>query len=330
MTVAAAVELGSNATRLLVVRDGSELLRRSTITRLADGLTAGGRLGEHGLERTAAAMRDHAAVLRDVGADRVRVIGTAAVRLAANRDLLLTAAEQVFGVTPEVLAAEDEARLAFRGAVAGVELSDRPDAGILVVDVGGASTELAFAASSTNDATADADASPIVASMAIGSALLSADELTTDPPRPEELSNAIAIAHGHLEEALLALPGIDPVDPPLIVGVGGTVTTMAAVEVGVRPDVEDGAGPAPSADVLDPRLHRFHLSRAAAEDVFRTLAREPLADRIHNPGLPRDRAGVIVGGCCLVVTVLRRLKATGLTVSVHDALDAVVAELAAP
>ena len=144
--------------------------------------------------------------------------------------------------------------------------------------------------------------------------------------------DAVAIAREYPRGgALRAFPALDPDSPPRLVGVGGTVTTIAAVELGLRPESPDGRGPAPAADVLDPRLHGFHLSRAASEDVFRTLARqEPLADRIHNPGLPRDRAGSIVGGCCLLVSVLRRLKAApGLTVSIHDALDAVVAELGA-
>jgi exopolyphosphatase/guanosine-5'-triphosphate,3'-diphosphate pyrophosphatase len=74
-------------------------------------------------------------------------------------------------------------------------------------------------------------------------------------------------------------------------------------------------------------LHGFWLSREAAEDVFRTLATERLADRIHNPGLPADRAPVIVGGLCVLVAVLRRLKADGLVVSLRTLADGVCASL---
>jgi exopolyphosphatase/guanosine-5'-triphosphate,3'-diphosphate pyrophosphatase len=98
-----------------------------------------------------------------------------------------------------------------------------------------------------------------------------------------------------------------------VVGVAGTIVTVAAVELGL-------------AEFDGTALHGFTLSRDAAEDVFRTLATEALADRVHNPGLPRDRADVIVGGCCVLVALLRRLKVDELTVSTHNLLDGVVLE----
>ena len=94
------------------------------------------------------------------------------------------------------------------------------------------------------------------------------------------------------------------------------MATIAAVEIGLPSD--------PADDVSDPALHGFHLTRPAAEDVFRTLAGEPLQARIHNPGLPRDRAPTIVGGCCVLVGLLRRLATSGLTVSMTDLLDGLV------
>jgi exopolyphosphatase / guanosine-5'-triphosphate,3'-diphosphate pyrophosphatase len=98
------------------------------------------------------------------------------------------------------------------------------------------------------------------------------------------------------------------------VGLAGTVTTVAAVEMGLLEWDRD-------------RIHHFRLTRAAAEDVFRTLATEPLAERVHNPGLEPARADVIVGGCIVLVAILRHLDLDELLVSEADILDGLVASL---
>ncbi|HEY8092568.1 MAG TPA: hypothetical protein VID93_02265, partial [Acidimicrobiales bacterium] len=127
-----------------------------------------------------------------------------------------------------------------------------------------------------------------------------------------------AIAQDLLDEALRSLGDLD--DAVTIVGLGGTITTVAAVELGLPVPHGDG-GEAGTGDVTDAALHGFFLTRAAAEDVFRTLAGEAWRDRVHNPGLARQRASLIVGGCCILVGLLRRLRAPGLVVSVTDLLD---------
>ncbi len=96
-----------------------------------------------------------------------------------------------------------------------------------------------------------------------------------------------------------------------MVGLAGTVTTVAAVELGLAHYDRD-------------RIHHFRLTRAAAEDVFRTLATETRADRAHNPGLEAARADVIVGGCCVLVAVLRHFELTECLVSEADILDGMV------
>ena len=176
-----------------------------------------------------------------------------------------------------------------------------------MVDIGGGSTEVVVG-----------DAEPAGASsLEIGSASLTRAQLPSDPPRPEELSNAIAMVQEHVDDALRSRPDLDDTRWAIpVVGTGGTVTTVAAVEIGLP--VRSGDG---TEDLVDESLHGFWLSRAAAEDVFRTLAGEAERDRIHNPGLPRQRAGIIVGGCCILVGLLRRLGAPGLHVSLADLLD---------
>jgi exopolyphosphatase/guanosine-5'-triphosphate,3'-diphosphate pyrophosphatase len=302
VSVVAAVDVGTNAARLLVVRDGVPIERRVVITRLGEDLSRTSRLSGPGLERTAAALRDFATVMRVHDVRDARAVTTAAARAAADTSELLDVASRSLGVPLGVLSAEEEARLTFRGAVDGRGSGDGP---FLVVDVGGGSTELAVGT----------ERPEAVVSIDLGSEHLTARELVSDPPRAEELSNAVSIVHDQLEDGLRTLPGAE--DSRALIGVGGTITTIAAVELG-RPVGGPEGEP----------VHGFFLSRDATEDVFRTLSGERLADRVHNPGLPPERAPIIVGGCCIVVGILRRLQAPGMVVSVRDLLDGVAAELA--
>ncbi len=298
----AAIDVGSNATRLLIADpDGVEVLRRSLITRLIEGHRPGQPLGAGGLERTAGALSSYQTLIAQHEATLVRAVSTAPARRASNGDELSALVSGILGAELEILTAEAEARLTFAGVRAGLP---GPPGRHLVVDIGGGSTEIIVG-------TEQPEAS---VSLDLGSATLAEAELPSDPPRPEELSNAIAIVQEEIDDAIRALPDVERVDG--VIGAGGTVATIAAVEIGLPSD--------PADDVSDPALHGFHLTRPAAEDVFRTLAGEPLQARIHNPGLPRDRAPTIVGGCCVLVGLLRRLATSGLTVSMTDLLDGLV------
>ncbi len=341
MTAQAVVDIGSNAARLLVADRGEPVLRRSRITGLAEKLGATGMLSTAALGRLATVLEDYRRDLDERGATLARVVGTAAARTAGNADELAGLVADVLGRPLEVLSADEEARLTFLGAVGSDARGRR-----LVVDIGGGSTELVV-----GEAVPEG-----VASLDLGSAALTAAELPSDPPRPEELSNAIALVQTQVDEALRALPAVDEWTP--VIGTGGTIMTIAAVEIGLPLPAEgrdpDGArdidaDPArdieahPAGDIdaepahdidadpahdidADPALHGFVLTRAAAEDVFRTLAGEALADRVHNPGLPPGRAVSIVGGCCILVGLLRRLQTPALTVSVTDLLDGILRE----
>jgi exopolyphosphatase/guanosine-5'-triphosphate,3'-diphosphate pyrophosphatase len=294
MTARAAIDIGTNSVRLLVVDDGRDLERRAVITRLGEGVDRTGELSDAAMERTLATLVDFRDVLDGYGVEAPRVVATSAARDARNRDTFFAAATDVLGAPPELLPGDQEARLSFEGAVAALD----PAAGsFLVVDIGGGSTELAVGTS-----TADS-----VYSMNVGAVRLTELQLHHDPPQPEELTNALGLVEDRLDDALRAVPAAE--DARTLVGVGGTITTVAAIEIGLAVYDRD-------------RVHGFRLSRAAAEDVFRTLATEPLADRKHNPGLHPDRADVIVGGCVVLVGVMRRLRAPELVVRDADLLDA--------
>jgi exopolyphosphatase/guanosine-5'-triphosphate,3'-diphosphate pyrophosphatase len=297
MTARAAVDIGTNSVRLLVVDGTRDLERRAVITRLGEGVDRTGELSDPAMERTLAALVDFRDALDVHGVATPRVVATSAARDAANRETFFSAVADVLGGSPELLPGDEEARLSFEGAVAGLDPGDGP---FLVVDIGGGSTELAVGTS-----TADA-----VHSINVGAVRVTEAELHHDPPQPEELTNALGIVEDRLDDALRIVPAAE--EARTLVGVGGTITSVTAIEIGLAVYDRD-------------RVHHFHLSRAAAEDVFRTLATEPLEDRRHNPGLQQGRADIIVGGCIVLVGIMRRLHAPEMIVCDADLLDALVA-----
>jgi exopolyphosphatase / guanosine-5'-triphosphate,3'-diphosphate pyrophosphatase len=297
--IAAAIDIGTNTTRLLI-RDGDRtLVRTEVITRLGEGVDRTRRLDEAAISRTLKTLSDYRALIDEHHVDRVRAVATSASRDATNADEFLGPAEGVIGVRPEIIAGSEEGRLAFTGATSWRPASDGP---FCVIDIGGGSTEFIVGTDTVEG----------LVSVDVGSVRLTETQLKTDPPRPEELTNALAIVDAHLDDVLRELPAVE--DARTLVGVAGTITTVAAIEIGLIHYERE-------------RVHGFRLTRDAAEDVFRTLATEPLAERAHNPGLNPARADVIVGGCCILVGILRRLHADHITVSDADLLDGIVAEM---
>jgi exopolyphosphatase/guanosine-5'-triphosphate,3'-diphosphate pyrophosphatase len=149
-------------------------------------------------------------------------------------------------------------------------------------------------------------------SVDVGCVRLTEKFIEHDPPLPEELAACISLTDAYIEDVVRELPAV--VEARTLVGLAGTVSTVAAVEIGLASYDRD-------------RIHHFHLTRAAAEDVFRTLATESRADRVHNPGLEEARADVIVGGCCVLVALFRRLGFDEMLVSESDILDGLALSL---
>jgi exopolyphosphatase/guanosine-5'-triphosphate,3'-diphosphate pyrophosphatase len=304
MTRVAAVDIGTNSVRLLVADvDGSSprdakvvpLERRMRITRLGQGVDRTRALAPEAIERTAAVLREYRGVLDDLGVTAVRATATSAARDSSNRDDFFTAARDALGVVPELLSGEEEAELSFLGATADL---DAP-APYLVVDIGGGSTEFVLGT----------DAPTGLVSLDMGCVRVTEQYLESDPPAPEELSNAVAAVRDLVAEVPRVIPGAS--DAATLVGLAGTVTTVAAVELGI-PE-------------YDPeQIHHFVLTREAAEDVFRTLATESAAQRAHNPGLEPGRVDVIVGGTAVLVGIFRVLGFENMLVSEADILDGLV------
>jgi exopolyphosphatase / guanosine-5'-triphosphate,3'-diphosphate pyrophosphatase len=303
----AAIDCGTNSTRLLVVDAGGATLERlMRITRLGQGVDATGRLAADAIGRTVAVLTEYRAVLDRLGVERVRMTATSAARDAANRDDFFDAAEATVGVRPELLGGEEEARLSFVGATAGLDPAQGP---FLVVDLGGGSTE--FAVGTPGPASPGPEG---VASVDIGCVRITEKFLHSDPPAPEELSGALTVVRDYLDDVARALPAAS--GAACLVGLAGTVSAVAAVELGIDYDRD--------------RIHHFRLSRRAVEDVFRTLATETRAQRVHNPGLERERADVIVGGVVVLAAVMRYFTFDECLVSEADILDGLVMSLTPP
>jgi exopolyphosphatase / guanosine-5'-triphosphate,3'-diphosphate pyrophosphatase len=296
----AAIDCGTNSTRLLVADgEGRTVERLMRITRMGQGVDRTGRLAPEALERTLTVLREYRAVMDRHGVERVRITATSAARDAANRNELFDPAESIVGSRPELLSGDEEGALSFAGAVSDLDPADGP---FLVTDIGGGSTE--FVVGSTE---------PLgVRSLDLGCVRLTEKLLHSDPPTPEELSNAVGIVHEHLKDLQREMPVVD--EARKLVGLAGTVATMAAVEIGLTTYDRD-------------RIHHFVLTRRAAEDVFRTLATERRADRVHNPGLEEARADVIVGGAVILVTIMRHFDLEECLVSESDILDGLVMSL---
>ncbi len=309
----AAIDIGTNSTRLLVAEAGGvggglvTVERQMQITRLGQGVDGTGSLAADAMERTVGVLAGYREVMDRLGvaAGRVRMTATSACRDATNREVFFDAAEAAVGVRPELLSGEEEAELSFAGATADLDPALGP---FLVFDLGGGSTEVVLGTAGPEGEVRGA------LSLDIGCVRLTERFLTADPPLPEDLTAAISYAQAWLDDVLRELPEVT--EARTAVGLAGTVSAVAAIEQGLATYDRDA-------------IHHFVLTRDAAEDVFRTLATEGRDDRRHNPGLEEGRLDVIVGGCCALVAIFRTLGLDEVLVSEADILDGLAASLLA-
>ena len=291
----AAVDIGTNTTRLLVAEVAEEsiheLHRETHITRLGEGVDARKRLLPLPIARVRNVLADYRRTIEQLGAERTLAVATSAVRDAENGEAFLAEIEWGYGFTTRLVSGDEEALLTRRGV--------RPAAGALVLDIGGGSTELIV--------------DDFHASLDLGSVRYTERFVQTDPPHPAELDACAVAVHSVLEERA-------PVRPGRAVGVAGTVTTLAALDLGLdRYDRE--------------RVHGHRLTLEAARTQLARLAALPLAERRSIPALDPDRAPVIVAGAVILTETLAFFGLDTIEVSERDILDGIAlaaAELPAP
>jgi exopolyphosphatase/guanosine-5'-triphosphate,3'-diphosphate pyrophosphatase len=290
----AAVDLGTNSTRLLVadVDDGrvDEVVRKVTITRLGEGVDSRGRLLPAPIARVRNVLTDYRREAEHLGAERTLAIATSAVRDAENGEAFLGEIEWSYGFATRLLSGHEEAQLTYRGVSAGRPIGSET----LIVDIGGGSTELVDGGP---------DGLRFHDSLDIGCVRLTERALHSDPPTPGELE-----ACGSAVRALLAerVPG--DVRPRAAIGVAGTITSLAALDLGL--DEYDAE-----------RVHTHVLSRAGVGQQLSRLAAVPLAERREIPALEPERAPVIVAGAVILCEVLAHFGLDALEASERDVLD---------
>ncbi len=297
----AAIDVGTNSTRLLVAEEDVSgfrpLDRRMVITRLGEGVDRTRSLSDEALERTLRTIAEYAATCGEYDVERLRVTGTSAVRDARNRDDFLTGVKQLTGQAPELLSGEIEARTTFRGAIC--DLGDSSP--VLVVDIGGGSTELIYGTEEPER----------LVSLDIGCVRMFEKHLASDPPSPDELDALRA----EVNEALTgAKAELGVVAGARLVGVAGTVTQLALLKSGLP--------------VYDPEVtHHMVLSHGDVRRLARRFESLTFSQRKLIKALEPGRADVIVAGTELLLAVMEVFDSAEVLVSEKDILDGLVIEL---
>ncbi|MFZ0530275.1 MAG: Ppx/GppA phosphatase family protein [Propionicimonas sp.] len=295
-----AVDCGTNSVRLLIARrvDGrlEEVDRRLHITRLGQGVDATGAFHPEALDRTLAAMADFGAELDRLAVPVRRVVATSAARDAANSAEFFAGARERLGVDAEIISGVEEAELSYAGAVTALPRLAQP---VLVMDIGGGSTELVLGAAGVPRS---------AVSLNLGSVRLRESHLHSDPPSADE----IAAASAHID-ALLDGSGIDFGQVASWVGVGGTVTSLSALAQ--RLPVYDRA-----------LVHGSVVTAAALAGLEDELLSLPVADVAELPTMVPGRADVICAGGLICARVGARVE-LDLTVSEADILDGILLQL---
>jgi len=306
MTRVAAFDCGTNSLRLLVADidvgagTSAELVRELRVVRLGQGVDRTGRIAAASLHRVFGAVEEYMALVLEHDVARIRFCATSAVRDADNSEEFLTGIRERTAVDAEVLDGDAEARVSFAGATRSLPPLPEP---LLVVDIGGGSTELILG---------DAGGGIVAAaSLDIGCVRLDERHLAGDPPSEDELAAAVADIDAALDGC-----SVDPARAGAVIGVAGTVTTLAAAVLDLgsydRTVIHHG--------VLRTGAVRGAVTRLLALDV---------AQRKALPYMHPGRADVIGAGGLILDRILRRTTVSSMLVSEHDILDGIAWSAAA-
>ena len=313
----AVLDCGTNSTRLLVMdADGTVLAREMRITRLGQGVDASRRLSKDAIDRTLSVLSEYRALMDAHGVIRTRLVATSAARDADNVEEFLAAASHVAGVRAEVLTGEEEGWFSFLGATATLPAPLVGAGPVLVVDIGGGSTELVVGrvpAAESGEAGGAGPVSEVVTrSLDIGCVRITERVLEHDPPLPEEMARARVVVEAEVASARADLPPLAP-DSTLI-GLAGTVSTLASLEQGLA--TYDRA-----------RVHHAVLERDAVERWLRVLVGEDSRTRLDHPGMVAGREEVIVAGIVILDVVMAQFDCARCLVSEDDILDGLARRL---
>lgn len=303
----AAIDCGTNSIRLLIAAAGeplTDLHREMRVVRLGQDVDRTGRFHPRALARTLEAVTDYARLIAEHDVARVRFVATSATRDAANKEEFIAGVHQRLGVTPEVITGQEEAALSFAGAIRVAPQAPEP---VLVVDLGGGSTELVLGAGS----------GPLASfSMDVGCVRIHERHLATDPPTPAEVAAARTDVRAALTNAGHAVPLREV---RTLVGVAGTITTVTAHALGL--------------DSYDPeRINGARLSVADIDAACTELLTATRDQRAALPFMHPGRVDVIGAGALVWQETVRAAQVAAgddgrelgpVLTSEHDILDGI-------
>lgn len=301
--VVAALDCGSNSTRLLIVNQGHETLRReSNITRLSQGVDATNMLLPEAMQRSYDVLSEYRTFMDDAGVKRGLLVATSAVRDAHNGDEFLDEARRLTGVDVKILDGTEEATFSYAGATSGLLPDERFT---VLVDVGGGSTEMAVEIGGVLESYSMQLGCVRVTERALGKGVVSAasDEAAREMIRLE------------LDRAWTAVPDFAAIAGNVrLVGVAGTVSTLAQLDAGLSTYSREA-------------VHHRRLSLATVELWRDRLSAETPEERLARPGMLRGREDVLHAGLYVLAAVMARLGATELLTSESDILDGIADSL---
>ncbi len=294
----AAIDCGTNSIRLLITASGQDVVRRMRIVRLGQGVDRTGRLDPEAIERTRVALAEYRQLIDEHKVSRVRMVATSATRDASNANDFHDMVRSTLGQPAEVISGDEEASLSFSGAVQDLQ----PSTQYLVVDIGGGSTEFVRGHDTAVERSLSTD---------IGCVRMTERHLHSDPPTADEIAAAVRDIDAAIARGLSHVDG----PPAQLVGLAGSVTTVAALALGLeRYDAQ--------------QIHHTMLSTANVERVVDRLLALDHAGRAAIPVIHPGRVDVIIAGS-LILRQIMRAHGGPVIVSEHDILDGIAMSIRA-
>jgi len=305
----AAIDIGTNSTRLLITDYKNSkfipLERKMEITRLGKDLARNKTILDDSARKTLEALSGYWRLVKDHGVEKYRAVGTSAVRKASNSDWFVSYIYKNLGMKIEVISGREEAKLSFYGAVREMDLNRLSrkagsGAGILVVDIGGGSSELILGDSNCN--------LEFAVSLDLGCVSLTERFIGSGIPDTGSLNRMQRHIAKRLEETIKRIRQHKSL---FIIGVAGTITTLAAIDLKLKVYNRE-------------KIHGHILSIKRIGDIHKNLCRLDLEDRKKVAGLNPKRADIIIAGTAIVLEILKLLGSDDIMVSERDILDGII------
>jgi exopolyphosphatase/guanosine-5'-triphosphate,3'-diphosphate pyrophosphatase len=308
----AAIDIGTNSTRLLISDfsdSGPKILERTMeITRIGRNLESTGKISRSSADDTLKTLKRYKDLMDKYDVSKYMAVGTSAVRLASNKQWFMSYIYENSGIRVNTVSGELEARLSFAGAIKDISLDPEDHKKILVLDIGGGSTEFIMGVPGFKDK----PQIDVLESLNIGCVVLTEKFIKGTLPERDELERLESYIRSNIREVVENIAGEKDMR---IVGVAGTVTTLAAIDL--KLDEYDWQ-----------KIHRHELSYKWIKDIYKILCRTALDDRKKVAGLAPGRADIIISGTAILLEILKMLDKKILIVSEQDILDGIIYSLA--